>query len=111
MKTFEVARKLNQLVKLDKSAVQKLISHRVKFDELLAASEFQFMLGTDFEMGLIGVINGLISDSENVIAAMFEKNTDGDVELVEFCVINPLSGERLEDVEHGSVELHEHGKS
>ncbi|MBY7952268.1 hypothetical protein [Vibrio fluvialis] len=98
MNTFDVVKKLNELVNIDRKAIQELISHRVKFDESLASSDVHFMLGTNFEMGIIGIINGLVSDNENVIAAAFEKDESNENVLVEFCVINPTLGEKLEDV-------------
>ena len=92
MKAQDVAKKLNELIEIDKAAVNKLINHRVKFDEKLASSEIKFMVGENLEMGVIGLLNGLIDD-EFLIAASCEKNDSGQFEVSQFVVIDARTGD------------------
>lgn len=92
-----VVDKLNDLVVIDRSAMQKLIEYRVKFSDELAKESCPFIVGVDMEMGVIGLLNGLMDDPCK-IGAMFEKSESGELILVEFCFINPTLGECVNDV-------------
>jgi hypothetical protein len=90
MTARQVVDQLNKLLKIDRNLTEKLVNTRYPVsDEYKQADEFTYM--EDTGAGMIGVLNGLVLDTENFrIAANY---TDGSEEkLIGFSLLELQAG-------------------
>lgn len=72
----KLADMLNRLLELDQEGTQKLISHRVEFNNNLEAENVPFVCAKSNDgvitMGVIGFLNGMASPNTGVVAAVID---------------------------------------
>lgn len=81
---------LNKALAYDPAAISKLVHFRVKLnDDLLAADDLPLVCNTEGEMGLLGVLNGVLNDAGARIAAVVNISDPDDCTIQRFVAIHP----------------------
>lgn len=91
MNSHQVVDFLNQLVSIDREAIEKLIASRVKCNKELADHPTVQVFGTggDYWVGILGILNGIYGcNSEGV--GFIQAHLDDDLHLVRFASTEPV---------------------
>ncbi|CUY56650.1 hypothetical protein ACU9SG_001554 [Serratia marcescens] len=83
----DIADLLNKLFKLDATAAENLVNHRVECNEAFLASDVPFVCSRNgngvISMGMVGLLNAMASPNSGRVAAIYSD----DKRLVGFTVV------------------------